>query len=87
LTEQVLVLTAAQLNRPAASGVPSLENFRETGAIEQAVDLAVLLHPQEKESARAGEVDFIVGKQRDGETGTVALAAQLHLARFVDMAR
>ena len=40
----------------------------------------------EHESPRAGEADFIVAKHRNGPTDTVAVAAQLHYSRFVDMA-
>ena len=36
------------------------------------------------ESPRAGETDFVVAKNRDGEKGTVTVASQLHLSRFVD---
>lgn len=93
MDEQAIVATAAQLNRVnVTAGKPSpptIDNFRETGAIEQAIDVGILVHRPdfyEKESDRAGEADFIVGKQRDGETGVRTVVAQLHLCRFVDMA-
>jgi replicative DNA helicase len=58
-------------------------------SIEQDADVVILLHRDDyydKESPRAGEADFIVAKHRNGPTDTVTVAAQLHLARFVDMA-
>lgn len=87
------ILVAAQLNRATETrgdGKPQLSDLRETGAIEQDADTVILLHRPdmyEPETDRAGEVDFIVAKQRNGPTGTVSLGAQLSYARFVDMAR
>ncbi|WP_407925825.1 DnaB-like helicase C-terminal domain-containing protein [Flavimobilis rhizosphaerae] len=49
----------------------------------------VLLHRPDavdNESSRAGEIDFIIAKQRNGGTGTVTLAHQMHYSRIVDMA-
>ncbi|MDX2802319.1 replicative DNA helicase [Streptomyces scabiei] len=40
----------------------------------------------DKESARAGEVDLVIEKNRFGPTARVTVAAQLHYSRFVDMA-
>ena len=86
-------MTAAQLNRGNVSSgkpqLPTMENLRESGAIEQAADVVILIHREDyydKESPRAGEADFIVAKQRDGETGMATLASQLHVCRFADMA-
>jgi replicative DNA helicase len=58
-------------------------------SIEQDADVVILLHRDDyydKESPRAGEADFIVAKHRNGPTDTITVAAQLHMARFVDMA-
>lgn len=88
----VPVVVAAQLNRgpeQRTDKVPQLSDLRESGAIEQDADNVILLHRPDyydKESARAGEADFIVAKNRDGATDTITVAAQLHLSRFVDMA-
>jgi replicative DNA helicase len=35
---------------------------------------------------RSGEADLIVAKHRNGQTKTITVAAQLHFARFADMA-
>lgn len=91
--EQIPVVVAAQLNRgpeQRADKRPTMADLRETGSVENDADLVALLHREDaydRESARAGEVDVIIAKQRNGPTGTVALGAQLHYARFVDMER
>jgi replicative DNA helicase len=89
----VPVVALSQLNRAAENRgdkKPQLSDLRESGAIEQDADLVVLLHREdvyEPESARAGEADFIIAKQRNGPTGTVTVAFQGHYSRFVDMRR
>jgi replicative DNA helicase len=89
----VPVVALSQLNRAAENRgdkKPQLSDLRESGAIEQDADLVILLHREdvyEPESARAGEADFIIAKQRNGPTGTVTVAFQGHYSRFVDMRR
>ena len=86
------VLVCAQINRNPEHRTdkrPQLADLRESGAIEADADVVILLHREdyyEKESPRAGEVDIIVAKNRNGQTGTFTAAAQLHFSRFVDMA-
>jgi replicative DNA helicase len=86
------VVAVSQLNRGPEQRTdkrPQLSDLRESGAIEQDADVVILLHRDDyydKESPRAGEADFIVAKHRNGPTDTVTVAAQLHFARFVDMA-
>lgn len=91
--ENLTVVTAAQLARPekgrAADKAPTIEDLREAGGLEQDADTVILLHrpdAADPEHARAGEVDFVVGKQRNGPGGTVHLAHQMHYSRIVDMA-
>lgn len=83
--------TAAQLNRNAASPdtPPRMSDLRETGALEQDADIIILLHrpdQEQPEHQRAGEVDYIVAKHRNGPTGIITLAAQLHYTRFTNLA-
>ncbi|GGZ27838.1 replicative DNA helicase [Streptomyces nitrosporeus] len=64
--------------------------MRESRAIKN--DASILIKVErpdlnEPESPRAGEVDFVIEKNRFGPTATVTVAAQLHFSRFVDMAR
>ncbi|MFK8851202.1 replicative DNA helicase [Streptomyces sp. Ac-502] len=90
---QVPIIALAQLNRGPemrSDKKPMVSDLRESGAIEQDADLVILLHRDdayESESPRAGEVDLIVGKHRNGPTATITVAAQLHYSRFVDMAQ
>jgi replicative DNA helicase len=81
-----------QLNRANETRTdkrPQLSDLRDSGTVEQDSDIVLLVHREDyydKESPRAGEGDFIIAKNRNGETDTVTVAAQLHFARFVDMA-
>jgi replicative DNA helicase len=88
----VPIVVASQLNRGPESRKdhkPQMSDLRESGALEQDFDTIMLLHREdayEPESPRAGELDVIVAKQRNGATDTITLASQLHYARFLDLA-
>ncbi|MGW4752006.1 replicative DNA helicase [Streptomyces chartreusis] len=88
----VPVVVLAQLNRGPEQRTdkkPLLSDLRESGSLEQDADVVILVHREdayEKESPRAGEADLIVAKHRNGPTGTITVASQLHYSRFVDMA-
>jgi KaiC/GvpD/RAD55 family RecA-like ATPase/HKD family nuclease len=85
------IVVVSQLNRGPEMRTdkrPLLSDLRDSGTLEEAADVVVLLHRDDyydKESPRAGEADLIVAKHRNGPTDTVTVAAQLHLTRFVDM--
>lgn len=89
---EVTVVAMSQLNRgpeQRADKRPQLSDLRESGGVEQDADVVLLLHRDDyydKETARAGEADFIVAKHRNGPTDTIVVASQLHFSRFVDMA-
>ncbi len=89
---RIPVLAAAQLNRlPEHRGDkrPVASDLRESGSIEQDSSVVILLHRPDltdAETVRAGEVDFIVDKNRHGPRCTVTQAFQGHYARIVDMA-
>jgi replicative DNA helicase len=89
----VPVIALSQLNRGPEQRTdkrPAVSDLRESGSIEQDADMVILLHREDaydKESERAGEVDVIVGKHRNGPTCTITVANQLHYAHFADMAR
>lgn len=86
------VIMLSQLNRAPEQRQdkrPQVSDLRESGAVEQDSDVVILLHRDDvydKESPRAGEIEIIVGKNRNGPTATVSAAFQGHYARVVDMA-
>ncbi|KAB2977491.1 replicative DNA helicase [Streptomyces sp. SS1-1] len=90
---RVPVIALSQLNRGSEQREdkkPVVSDLRESGAIENDADMVILLHREDaydKESPRAGEADFIVGKHRNGPTATITVAFQGHYSRFVDMAQ
>lgn len=86
------IIALAQLNRESAKRQdkkPAMSDLRESGAIENDADNIILLHREdmyEQETPRAGEIDLIVEKCRDGARCTITCAFQGHYARIVDMA-
>ncbi|MFJ4633043.1 replicative DNA helicase [Streptomyces sp. NPDC088847] len=63
--------------------------MRESRAIKNDASTVIKVErpdADDKESARAGEVDLVIEKNRFGPTARVTVAAQLHYSRFVDMA-
>jgi replicative DNA helicase len=89
---RIPVIVLAQLNRGLEQRQdrrPTMADLRESGQIEADADVILLLHREdmhERESPRAGEIDVIVEKNRQGPRCTVTLAFQGHYARVVDMA-
>ncbi|MBG0819071.1 replicative DNA helicase [Planomonospora sp. ID82291] len=85
------VVVVAQLNREVehrADKRPVISDLRESGALEQDGDVVILLYRNDDPAAGVvGELELIVGKNRNGPTGSVAVAFQGHYARAVDMAR
>ncbi|WP_158239613.1 replicative DNA helicase [Streptomyces carminius] len=83
----VIVIAAAQLNREVEKREdkkPMMADLRESGSIEADANAVILLHrpdAYDKEHERAGEMDLIIGKNRQGPTGTVTVAFQGHYAR------
>ncbi|MGN6251497.1 MAG: replicative DNA helicase [Marmoricola sp.] len=89
---EVPIVALAQLNRGSeqrADKKPMVSDLRESGSLEQDADIVMLVHRDdvyERESARPGEADIIIGKHRNGPTRDVTVLFQGHYSRFVDMA-
>ena len=87
---RIPVLMCCQLNRGPEHRQdrrPHLSDARESGSVENDSDVAILIHREDfydPESARAGEADLLVDKNRNGPRGTATIRFQGHYARFVD---
>ncbi|MBA4728597.1 MAG: replicative DNA helicase [Candidatus Dadabacteria bacterium] len=78
---QIPILAISQLSRQTEARTdkkPQLSDLRESGALEQDADMVMFIHRadayQRNIEERDGIAEIIVGKQRNGPTGTVALA-------------
>ncbi|MEU8936274.1 DnaB-like helicase C-terminal domain-containing protein [Streptomyces sp. NPDC048409] len=87
-----VIICCAQLDRGAESREgkrPLVSDLCDCGQIEQEASAIILLHREEAyepASARAGQVDLILGKNRNGSLCTVTLAHQFHYGRIRDVA-
>jgi len=83
----------AQINRSVEgqnNKRPSISQLRESGAIEQAADVILLLYRDDYYNPQTPDkdtVEIIVGKHRDGRTGTAKALFKPEVSHFLNLAK
>ena len=86
----VPILALSQLSRDSEKSgrKPKLSDLRESGAIEQDADVVILLYREDYQNEEAevkNQIELIIAKHRNGETGSVELNFIKECTRFIDL--
>jgi len=90
---ETVVVVLSQLNRKSedrGDKRPSLSDLRESGALEQDADMAILVFRNLSQYVGEDippvmETELIVAKNRSGSTGTAVVACETRLTHFANM--
>jgi replicative DNA helicase len=84
------VILVSQLNRDCEREKrrPVLSDLKETGSLEEDADVVLFVHRPERynrqDPSLRGQAEFIIGKQREGPTGKLAMQFQHTHQRFME---